>query len=107
MPASEVLRGLALQAEDVAQRSVSGALLRAGRPVRVVPFSGTSGARGTRVSGRVLVQLSGAEPPTRATSAWQLLRANVVPFVTVEVPDACVRVDVAGSSRIVAADRVG
>ena len=43
-----MLRALALRAEDVVQRSVSGALLRAGRPVRVVPFSGTAGPDGAR-----------------------------------------------------------
>ena len=100
-------RRLALGAEDLLQRSVSQVLLRAGRPVRVMPFSGTSGARGTRVTGRVLVQLSGAEPPTRATGGWQLLRANLVPFVTVEVPGARVRVEVGGRSCEVLADREG
>lgn len=102
-----LLRGLALRVEDVVQRSVSSLLLRAGRPVRVVPFSGTAGSGGTRVTGRVLVQLSGAEPPTSAAGGWQLLRANVVPFVTVEVPGARVRVDVGGRSRLVEADREG
>ena len=102
-----LLRALALRTEDVVQRSVSRALLLAGRPVRVVPFSGTSGALGTRVTGRVLVQLSGAEPPTRAAGSWQLLRANLVPFVTVEVPHARVRVDVGGRSLVVEADREG
>ena len=101
------LHRIALGAEDVVQRSVSHVLLRAGRPVRVVPFSGTSGAGGTRVTGRVLVQLSGAAPPTRATGGWQLLRANLVPFVTVEVPGARVRVEVGGRSREVVADREG
>ena len=72
------LHRIALGAEDVVQRSVSQVLLRAGRPVRVVPFSGTSGAGGTRVTGRVLVQLSGAEPPTRATGGWQLLRRSTI-----------------------------
>jgi hypothetical protein len=101
------LRGLALRAEDVVQRTVPHLLLRAGRPVRVIPFSGTAGARGTVVTGRVLVQLSGAQPPTRASSGWQLLRANLVPFVTVEVPHARVRVDVGGRSQLVTADREG
>jgi len=101
------LHALALRAEDVVQRSVSQVLLRAGRPVRVIAFTGTAGVGGTRVSGRVLVQLSGAQPPTRAAGAWQLLRANLVPFVTVEVPRARVRVDVAGRSRVVEADREG
>jgi phosphatidate phosphatase APP1 len=53
------------------------------------------------------VQLSAAEPPTSAAGGWQLLRANVVPFVTVEVPGARVRVDVGGRSRVVEADREG
>lgn len=101
------LHGLALRAEDLVQRSVPRLLLRAGRPVRVIPFSGTAGAHGTRVTGRVLVQLSGAEPPTRASGGWQLLRANLVPFVTVEVPGARVRVDVGGRSAVVEADREG
>jgi phosphatidate phosphatase APP1 len=101
------LHRLALRAEDLVQRSVSQVLLRAGRPVRVVPFSGTAGARGTHVTGRVLVQLSGAEPPTSAAGGWQLLRANLVPFVTVEVPRARVRIDVGGRSRLVEADREG
>jgi hypothetical protein len=99
------LHALALRVEDVVQGSVSQVLLRTGRPVRVVPFSGTAGARGTVVTGRVLVQLSGAQPPTRASSGWQLLRANLVPFVTVEVPHARVRVDVGGRSQLVTADR--
>ena len=101
------LRGLALRAEDVVQRTVPHLLLRAGRPVRVIPFSGTAGSRGTRVTGRVLVQLSGAAPPTSASGSWQLLRANLVPFVTVEVPRARVRVDVGGRSAVVEADREG
>lgn len=101
------LHGLALRAEDLLQRSVPSLLLGAGRPVRVVPFSGTSGSRGTRVTGRVLVQLSSAAPPTTASGAWQLLRANLVPFVTVEVPRARVRVDVGGRSVVVEADREG
>jgi phosphatidate phosphatase APP1 len=91
----------------VVQRSVSQVLLQAGRRVRVVPFSGTAGSAGTRVTGRVLVQLSSAAPPTSAAGGWQLLRANVVPFVTVEVPGARVRVDVGGRSRVVQADREG
>ena len=101
------LHALALRTEDVVQRSVSRGLLLAGRPVRVVPFSGTSGVLGTHVTGRVLVQLSGARPPTRAAGGWQLLRANLVPFVTVEVPQARVRVDVGGRSLAVEADREG
>ena len=101
------LHGLALRAEDLVQRSVPRLLLRAGRPVRIVPFSGTSGSRGTRVTGRVLVQLSTAAPPTRASGGWQLLRANLVPFVTVEVPRAQVRVEVGGHSTVVVADREG
>jgi len=103
---ASVLHRLALRAEDVVQRSVARALLRTGRPVRVVPFSGTAGRRGVRVTGRVLVQLSGAEPPTRATGL-QLLRANLVPFVTVEVPHARVRVEVGERSLVVEADREG
>jgi phosphatidate phosphatase APP1 len=101
------LHALALRAEDLVQRSSASVLLRAGRRVRVVPFSGTSGTGGTRVSGRVLVQLSSAQPPTSATGGWQLLRANLVPFVTVEVPHARVRVDVGGRSRVLVADREG
>ena len=104
---SRLLHALALRAEDVVQRSVSSALLRAGRPVRVVPFSGTSGTGGTRVTGRVLVQLSGAEPPTSAAGGWQLLRANVVPFVTVEVPGARVLLEVGGRSLVDHAYREG
>lgn len=106
-PHLRLLHGLALRTEDVVQRSLSRVLLRAGRPVRVVPFSGTAGSRGTRVSGRVLVQLSRARPPTQTSGGWQLLRANLVPFVTVEVPRARVRVDVGGRSRVVEADREG
>jgi phosphatidate phosphatase APP1 len=106
-PRQGLLHGLALRAEEVVQRSVSATLLRAGRPVRVVPFSGTAGQGGTSVSGRVLVELSRAEPPTRAAGGWQLLRANLVPFVTVEVPQARVRIDVGGQHRVVGADREG
>ena len=106
-PQRRRLRALALRAEDLAQRSTASLLLRTGRPVRVVPFSGTSGAGGTRVSGRVLVQLSSAQPPTSAAGGWQLLRANLVPFVTVEVPRARVRVEVGGRSQVVVADREG
>ena len=101
------LHALALRVEDVVQGSVAQVLLRTGRPVRVVPFSGTAGARGAVVTGRVLVQLSGAEPPTRASGGWQLLRANLVPFATVEVPRARVRIEVGGRSQVVVADREG
>jgi len=101
------LHALALRAEDAVQRALARSLVHAGRPVRVVPFSGTAGDLGTRVAGRVLVQLSAAAPPTSAAGGWQLLRANLVPFATVEVPRARVRVDVGGRSRVVEADREG
>ncbi len=104
---SGLLHALALRVEEAVQSSLAQGLLRTGRRVRVVPFSGTAGARGAVVTGRVLVQLSAFEPPTRASGGWQLLRANVVPFVTVEVPHARVRVDVGGRSRVVEADREG
>lgn len=97
------------------ERRLAWLLLRAGGPVQVHPFHGYAAGGQARVGGRVLV---GAPPrSTRARAAapasptrsgrWAVVRANLLPFLTVEVPFGAVRVAVGGRQQVVRTDGDG
>jgi phosphatidate phosphatase APP1 len=100
-----VLRAVLL-AFEAAERKVAWLLLRLGRPVRVHPFSGFGTGDWALLGGRVLV---GAPPRTGSARAtrWAVLRANLLPFLSVEVPGAQVRVRLDGRETVVRADPEG
>lgn len=95
-----------LLAFEAAERKVAWLLLRLGRPVRVHPFSGFGTGDWAQLGGRVLV-----EAPPRAGSArasrLAVLRANLLPFLSVEVPGARVRVSFEERELVVRADHEG
>jgi phosphatidate phosphatase APP1 len=100
-----VLRALLLALEAV-ERRIAWLLLRLGRPVRVHPFSGFGTGDWALLGGRVVL---GA--PVRAGSArasrWAVLGANLLPFLSVEVPEAQVRVTLGEREVVVRADLDG
>lgn len=100
-----VLRAVLLTLE-AAERRVAWLLLRLGRPVRVHPFTGFGTGGWALLGGRVLV---GAPPRTAGGRAgrWAVLRANLLPFLSVEVPGAQVRVTLDGHETVVRADSEG
>jgi phosphatidate phosphatase APP1 len=114
--AADVVRSLLVRVEDVAQGTAARLLLRAGRPARVHAFSGLASAGTARLGGRVLVgaaghgsggSRSGGDRSGGWSSTVQMLRANLAPFLTVEVPGARVRVEIGGRSVVAVADREG
>jgi phosphatidate phosphatase APP1 len=100
-----VLRALLL-ALDAAERKLAWLLLRLGRPVRVHPFSGFGTGGSATLGGRVVVGAP-ARPGSAPTGRWAVLRANLLPFLSVEVPGARVRVTLDGHEMVVRADREG
>jgi phosphatidate phosphatase APP1 len=119
-----VLRAVLLTVEAV-ERRFAWVLLRLGRPVRVHPFSGFGTSGWAMLGGRVLV---GAPPRSSSAmsedrsderartaaigqragaSKWTVLRANLLPFLSVEVPGALVRVTLDGREVLVHADHEG
>jgi len=103
-PPSGLLR-YALAAEDLSQRAVADLCRRLGRPVVVQPFTGYGRDGWMRVAGRVVVELTARRP--HGTGTWGALRANLRQFLTMEVPNAGVRVVVHGDVHHVRADREG
>jgi phosphatidate phosphatase APP1 len=107
-----VLRAVLLAFEAV-ERKVAWLLLRLGRPVRVHPFSGYGTGGWAQLGGRVLVEaparVGSAAPRTSTARASRLavLRANLLPFLSVEVPGALVRVTLEGREVLVRADPEG
>jgi phosphatidate phosphatase APP1 len=105
-----LLRALLLTV-DAVERRIAWLLLRRGRPVRVHPFSGFGPGDWALLGGRVLVgPPDGRAAPPRtgsAASRWAVLRANLLPFLSVEVPEAQVRVTLDGREVVVRADREG
>jgi phosphatidate phosphatase APP1 len=95
-----------LLALDAVERRAAWLLLRLGWPVRVHPFSGFATGGWALLGGRVLVA-----PPPRPRSArtgrWAVVRANLLPFLSVEVAGAQVRVTLDGREVVVRADREG
>ena len=96
----------ALLALEAAERKAAWLLLRLGRPVRVHPFSGFGTGGWALLGGRVLV---GAPPRggSAPASRWAVLRANLLPFLSAEVPGAQVRVTLSGREVMARADREG
>ncbi len=95
-----------LLAFEAAERRVAWLLLRLGRPVRIHPFSGYGTGGWAQLGGRVLVE---APPRTDGVRASKLavLRANLLPFLSVEVPGARVRVAFDDRELVVRADPEG
>jgi phosphatidate phosphatase APP1 len=97
------------------ERWLAVLLVRLGGPVRVAPFHGFGADGWARVGGRVLV----AAPPRGAvvqvprrtvpaqSGTWAVVRANLLPFFTVEVPRARVRLLINGREEGVHADGDG
>ena len=107
--ARSVLRAVlraGLLALEAAERKAAWLLLRLGRPVRVHPFSGFGTGDWALLGGRVLV---GAPPRAGRAPAngWAALRANLLPFLSVEVPGAQVRVTLNGREALARADPEG
>ncbi len=96
------------------ERRLAAALVRLGGPVRVHPFHGFGADGRVRLGGRVLV----GAPPRPRTSApratdgtprgrWAVVRANLLPFLTLEVPGARVRLQLGDRVAVVRADGGG
>ncbi len=96
------------------ERRLAAALVRLGGPVRVHPFHGFGADGRVRLGGRVLV----GAPPRPRTSApratdgtprgrWAVVRANLLPFLTLEVPRARVRLQLGDRIAVVRADGGG
>ena len=104
-----MVHALVLRIEDLLQRFVLRRMRRRGRPVEIRPFSGFGAGDSVRVGGRVVASaeqrpVGGSAEPT---GTWQVLRANLSQFITLEVPYAHVRVEVGGCTTVVSADREG
>ena len=95
------------------ERWLAALLVRLGGPVRVHPFHGFGTDGWARAGGRVLVALpprgAVAQPRTvpARSARWAVVRANLLPFLTVEVPRARVRLTVGGREEVVQADGDG
>ncbi|MEO6504026.1 MAG: App1 family protein [Jatrophihabitantaceae bacterium] len=96
----------ALLAFEAVERRAAWLLLRLGWPVRVHPFSGFGTGGWALLGGRVLVEAP-PRPRSARSSRWAVLRANLLPFLSVEVPGARVRVTLAGREVMARADREG
>lgn len=100
-----VLRAVLL-AFEAAERRFARLLLRLGRPVHVHPFAGFATADWALLGGRVLV----GSPPhasNRQPGRWAAVRANLMPFLSVEVAGAQVRVTLDGREVLARADAEG
>lgn len=95
-----------LLAFEAVERKAAWVLLRRGWPVRVHPFSGFGTGGWALLGGRVLVEAP-PRPGSARSSRWAVLRANLLPFLSVEVPGARVRVTLAGREVMAHADREG
>lgn len=100
-----LLRAVLLAFEAV-ERKVAWLLLRLGRPVRIHPFSGYGTGGWAQLGGRVLVEAPARTGSARA-SRLAVLRANLLPFLSVEVPGARVRVTFGERELVVRADPEG
>ncbi len=91
---------------EAAERKVAWLLLWLGRPVRIHPFSGYGTGDWVQLGGRVLVEAPARTSGARA-SKLAVLRANLLPFLSVEVPGARVRVTFNKHELVVRADHEG
>jgi phosphatidate phosphatase APP1 len=112
---TRVLRALLLGLEAV-ERKVAWLLLRLRRPVHVHPFAGFGTGDWAMLGGRVLVgtparvesaSAGGALAGRARLSRWAVLRANLLPFLSVEVAGALVRVTLGEREVMVRADQEG
>ncbi|HEY0167532.1 MAG TPA: App1 family protein [Jatrophihabitans sp.] len=103
--ARTVLRAVLLAFEAV-ERRAAWLLLRLGWPVRVHPFSGFGTGGWALLGGRVLVEAPPRVGDARS-SRWAVLRSNLLPFLSVEVPGARVRVTLGEREVMARADREG
>jgi phosphatidate phosphatase APP1 len=102
-----MVSAFALRAEDRWQsRRVRRRLRRDSSPVRVQPFPAFGTTTWARIRGRVLFATAPLERRPRPTK-WTMIRANLLPFVTHEVPGARVQIEVASRSVVTVADREG
>ena len=93
--------------EDRFQRALASVLIRAGRPVKAFPLPGMVMSGSAHVQGRVLVRRSSTKRERARSTKLQLLRANMAPFFTAEVANACVRVQLGDRHQDVVTDREG
>lgn len=91
---------------DAVERGLARLLVRLGRPVRIHPFAGFGTGGWALLGGRVSVGAVRGTEGSR-TGWWAVLRANVLPFLSVEVPAALVRVTLGGHEVLTRADREG
>ncbi len=91
---------------EVVERKLARVHLLLGRPVRVHAFSGYGHGQWASVGGRVLVQAQ-PRPAPSSGSWWAVARANLLPFMSVEVPHALVRVTLGNQHLDVRADADG
>lgn len=100
-----MLRTVLLALEGL-ERRLGWLLVRAGQPVRVHPFAGVGTAEGVRLGGRVVV----GGPPRAVVGrarTWAVVRANLQPFLSLEVARARVRIDLGERTTEVRADAGG
>lgn len=102
-----MLKSLLMKAEDRYQRAVASFLIRAGQPVQAFPLPALVMNGGAYVQGRVLVRRAIPKVDRVPRSKVQLLRANLAPFITFEVPGACVRLKLGDQYQDVLTDREG
>ncbi len=100
-----MLRAVLANVEAV-ERRLAHLHLLLGRPVRVHAFSGFGSGNCASVGGRVLVQAQ-PRPAPSSGSWWAVARANLLPFMSVEVPHALVRVTLGDQHLDVRADADG
>lgn len=93
--------------EDRIQGAVARALIRIGRPVHAYPLPGIVLDGVAHVDGRVLVRRETGKAARTQSTRIQLLRANLAPFFTAEVPNASVRVQLGDRYQDVVTDREG
>lgn len=97
-----------LFALEAVERRVVWLLLHRSSRVHVHPFSGLGAGEQVQLGGRVLHGAPVRPGDVRVRSSrWAVLRANLLPFLSVEVPGAEVLVTLGARSEMVQADREG
>jgi len=97
-----------LLALEAVERGAAWLLLHRGSQVHVHPFSGLGAGERVQLGGRVLHGAPVRPGDARVRSSrWAVVRANLLPFLSVEVPGADVRVTLGARSEMVQADHEG